>query len=77
MSEPAPESPKPALDLSGLDVEEAVLRLVTYAVDMPASDIFLSAYEDHSRISVRHLGMLKPLMTVALRLTWPNPHRWI
>lgn len=70
MSEPAPaatppEAAKPAMDLGGLDVEEAVLRLVAHAVEMPASDVFLSAYENHSRISVRHLGVIRPLVTVS------------
>ena len=54
----------PALDLSGLDVEDSVLELIAYAVRLPASDIFLSAYEDHSRVSVRHMGVVKPLMRV-------------
>jgi type II secretory ATPase GspE/PulE/Tfp pilus assembly ATPase PilB-like protein len=64
VSEPASEAPKPALDLDGLDVEPSVLRLITYAVEMPASDLFFLTYEDHSKVSVRHLGVLKPLLGV-------------
>jgi len=62
VSEPDPETPKQALDLDGLDVEQAVLRLIDHAVGLPASDLFFSAYEDHSRVTVRHLGILKPLL---------------
>ena len=53
-----------AFDFTGLKVEACVLRVVQYAADLPASDLFFSAYEQESRISVRHLGILKVAATV-------------
>lgn len=52
-------------DLGGLDVEQAVMRLIGHASDMPASDLFFSSNEKDAKISVRHLGILKPLLTVS------------
>jgi type II secretory ATPase GspE/PulE/Tfp pilus assembly ATPase PilB-like protein len=54
----------PRLDLSGLDVEQAVRQLIEHAVNLPASDVFLSADNHEGIISVRHLGTLKQLGTL-------------
>ena len=63
------DSPQPrpleAVDLSGLDVEQAVVRLIDHAAGLRASDVFFSANENDATISVRHLGTWKPLMSVA------------
>ncbi len=61
MSESVKLRPLETLDLSGMDIEQAVLRLVSHAVTLPASDVFLNADETSGTVSVRHLGVLKPL----------------
>ena len=53
-----------APDLSDLDVEQAVLRLIQYAARLPASDLFFLANENDAAICVRHLGIVRPLMSV-------------
>jgi type II secretory ATPase GspE/PulE/Tfp pilus assembly ATPase PilB-like protein len=45
-----------------LTAEEVVAQLIDRAVALPASDLFFSAYEDHARVTVRHLGILKLLL---------------
>ncbi len=52
-------------DLDGLDVEQAVVRLIAYAAGLPASDLFISAEEDEATISVRHLSLVRELLTVS------------
>jgi type II secretory ATPase GspE/PulE/Tfp pilus assembly ATPase PilB-like protein len=64
MNEPLREHPLEVIDLSGLDVGQAVVRLVEHAANLPASDLFFSSNEGDATVSVRHLGILKPLMTV-------------
>lgn len=53
------------IDFTGLDVEQVVVRLIDYAVHLPASDLFISSNETSTAISVRHLGILKLLANVA------------
>ena len=50
--------------LGGLDVESAVLRLVEYAAELPASDMFLAPGEVDGTVSARHLGVVRNLMTL-------------
>ncbi|MHC4401592.1 MAG: GspE/PulE family protein [Planctomycetota bacterium] len=64
MSEPVKRGALEAVDLDGLDIEAAVVRLVEHAVNLPASDLFFASDEHDAKISVRHLGILKPLMAV-------------
>jgi type II secretory ATPase GspE/PulE/Tfp pilus assembly ATPase PilB-like protein len=45
-------------------VEETVAGLVRYAAEMPASDLFLAFDETNVAISVRHLGLVRPVNTV-------------
>jgi type II secretory ATPase GspE/PulE/Tfp pilus assembly ATPase PilB-like protein len=55
------------IDLDRLDtlpVEEAVAELVLHAIHLPASDLFLTANQNNVAISVRHLGIVKPLAIV-------------
>ena len=65
MNEPAERKSLPAIDLSGLDAEQAIHQLIERAVSLPASDVFLSSNEREGTISVRHLGTLKPLGTLS------------
>ena len=64
MNERARRSSLPAVDLSGLNTEQAFNRLIEHAVGLPASDLFLCSNESEGMISVRHLGTLKPLGTL-------------
>ncbi|OHB81649.1 MAG: ATPase [Planctomycetes bacterium RBG_16_64_12] len=64
MTEPARGKPLPAVELSGLDAEQAVHRLIEHASRLPASDLFLSSNETEGTLAVRHLGILKPLGTL-------------
>lgn len=47
--------------LDGLSAEEAVVRLIGFAADLPASDVFLSPSERDASLSVRHMGIVKAL----------------
>jgi len=63
-SQPIPFEP---LDLDSLDtlpVEEAVAELILHAVRMPASDLFITSENEKVSVSVRHLGIVKPLTKV-------------
>ena len=64
MSDTPAKSPLEPPDLSDVDVEGAVLRLIEYAANLPASDLFFLANENDATIAVRHLGIVRPLMTV-------------
>ena len=52
-------------DLGGRDAEEAVIRLLAYAASLPASDLFISAEEDDATIRVRHLSVVRQLLTIS------------
>jgi len=54
----------PAVDLNGLNTEQAVNRLIEHAVDLGANDLFLSSNENDGTIAVRHLGIPKLLSTL-------------
>ena len=64
MSKTAPKGAAALPDIQGLDAEQAVMRVIGHASLMPASDLFFSTAEKDARILVRHLGILKTLMTV-------------
>lgn len=48
-------------DIRDLDADDAVLALIRYAAQLPASDLFLTTIEDQVTLAVRHLGVLAPL----------------
>jgi type II secretory ATPase GspE/PulE/Tfp pilus assembly ATPase PilB-like protein len=56
------------IDLAGGSVEESVAGLVQHALKMPASDLLVAFDESDVAISVRHLGMMRPLTRVSHEL---------
>jgi len=46
-------------------VEETVARLIRYAVDLPASDLFVCFEENDVAILVRHLGLMRLVTKVS------------
>jgi general secretion pathway protein E len=57
-------SKTPMIDVSKLPVDQAIAKLIGYAVMLPASDIFFSSGENGMSVSVRHLGMVYPISVV-------------
>ena len=55
----------PMIDVTKLSVEQAVSKLVSYAIMLPASDIFFAEDDSSMTVSVRHLGVVQPITTVA------------
>ncbi len=64
-NEPVQFQPLDLEKLDALPIEEAVAELVLHAVRMPASDLFMTTNQDSVSISVRHLGIVKPLTWVS------------
>jgi general secretion pathway protein E len=58
----------PLLDVAKLPVEQAVSKLISYALMLPASDIFLSEDVSNMTVSVRHLGIIQPVTVVPREL---------
>ncbi len=56
----------PMIDVSRLPVEQAVNKLIGYAVTLAASDIFFACNEDNLAVSVRHLGIVHPIAVAQL-----------
>jgi general secretion pathway protein E len=56
----------PQLDVAKLPVEQAVSKLVEYALMLPASDLFFASNESTMNVSVRHMGMIQPVSAVPL-----------
>ena len=52
------------IDVSNLPPEDAINKLVEYALNMPASDIFFVTNEQHVAVNVRYLGIVQPLAIV-------------
>lgn len=48
-------------EIRDLDADDAVLALIRYAAELPASDIFLTTTENQVTLAVRYLGVLVPL----------------
>src|SRR4051812_35994016 len=46
--------------------EAAVTALIDHAVQLGASDLFLATNENHVAVALRHLGLIRPLITVPL-----------
>ncbi len=61
---PPEKRPLEPPDLDGLDIEHAVIRLIEHASKLPASDLFLAMNKEDGTVSVRHLGIVRPLLTV-------------
>ncbi len=56
------------IDVQKLPVEQAVAKLLAYAIMLPASDIFFAADESNVVVSVRHLGIVNPIAIVPWKL---------
>ncbi len=54
-----------ALDISDLDAEKAMDRLLNHASEVGASDLFLLANRDHYKIEMRRMGMVEPVTNVS------------
>lgn len=55
-------TPQPRmLDVGAMPVEQAAISLIDHAATIGASDLFFLANEDYVSISVRHLGIMRPL----------------
>jgi type II secretory ATPase GspE/PulE/Tfp pilus assembly ATPase PilB-like protein len=55
------QSHAPTFDVSKLTVENAVAKLIDHANTLSASDLFIAADEDKTVISVRALGLVRPI----------------
>ena len=62
------ETKPPLMDVSKLPVDQAVSRLVSYAVMLPASDVFITSNEHTVSVSVRHLGIVMPVSVVPIEV---------
>jgi type II secretory ATPase GspE/PulE/Tfp pilus assembly ATPase PilB-like protein len=60
----APASNGLQVELRGLPPEDAVQQMLQKAIDMKASDLFFCTNETNVTISLRHLGMLRPIAQV-------------
>ncbi len=56
-----PARPPQMIDVVKLPVDQAVQKLITHAVHMPASDLFFTSNEEHLGVLVRHFGLMKPI----------------
>ena len=54
----------PLVDVAKLSVEQGVAKLVSYALMLPASDIFFSEDGASLSVSVRHFGIISPIAVV-------------
>jgi general secretion pathway protein E len=54
----------PMVDVHRMPVEQAVSKLIDYAILMPASDIFFAGDEEELTVSVRHLGVVQTVAVV-------------
>src|SRR6202034_601471 len=62
------ETKTPIIDVAKLPVEQGVSKLVSYALMLPASDIFFSEDGATLTVSVRHLGIINPIASVPKEL---------
>jgi type II secretory ATPase GspE/PulE/Tfp pilus assembly ATPase PilB-like protein len=58
-----PTSPTQMVDISRLAPDRAVDRLISHAIGMGASDLFLVSNDQHVAVLVRHLGIIRPIST--------------
>src|SRR5579864_763196 len=54
------------LELGKAAPEAAVARVVRFAVELGAGDLFLNAGEQHVTVQMRHLGIMRPLSVLPL-----------
>lgn len=54
----------PMIDVAKLPIEQGVSKLVSYALMLPASDIFFSEDGSSLTVSVRHFGIINPIAVV-------------
>jgi len=59
-----PQTASQMIDIADLPVEDAVARVINHAVNLQASDLFILANEDFYAVSVRHLGLIRPVSIV-------------
>lgn len=64
MTQAQPQTASQMIDIASLPVEEAVARVIDHAVNLQASDLFILANEDFYAVSVRHLGLIRPVSIV-------------
>jgi type II secretory ATPase GspE/PulE/Tfp pilus assembly ATPase PilB-like protein len=66
LSKPEPNTVSEALhlDVTGLSPAKAVDRLIGFASQLGASDLFLLPNRDVMQVQVRHLGIIRPLTVV-------------
>lgn len=50
------------------DPDKVLVKLIAFAVELHASDLFCHTNEDHVEFAVRHLGIVRPIGTVPLEL---------
>ena len=53
--------PSQMIDVSKLPVERVMDALLTHALLLKASDLFITCAEQHTAVQVRHLGMVRPI----------------
>ena len=53
------------IDVSSMEVGDAVHKLIDHAAHIGASDLFILANEDYTAIQVRHLGIMRPISIVS------------
>lgn len=53
--------PSQMIEVSQLPVERAIEALLAHALQLKASDLFITSAEEHTAIQVRHLGMIRPI----------------
>jgi general secretion pathway protein E len=56
----------PMVEVAKLPVEQAVSKLISYAIMLPASDIFFTSNQSNLTVSVRHLGIVHPISIIPL-----------
>ncbi len=54
----------PMVEVSKLPVEQAVSKLISYAIMLPASDVFFTSNLATVTVSVRHLGIVHPIAII-------------
>jgi general secretion pathway protein E len=54
----------PMVEVSKLPVEQAVSKLISYAIMLPASDVFFTSNLATVTVSVRHLGIVHPISVI-------------
>ena len=61
---PAPSAPT-MLDLAADSAETAAQNLLTHAIKIGASDLFLCSNEQHVLVQARHLGLMRPIAVLS------------